>query len=980
MRAKTLSPLLLFLLIFQVLVPVMKTYSLPVQGSAATSDDEWIIDISVTVEVRCKFEIHNGRLWINLGDQLKGLVEVMVGSAQLPSVLRSTERASAGLRTKIPRSAKVARLDLPVALDFETPDSLGGYHYLSISQDAKIDIPPEKRTVDMLFSLDETNCVKKLEWRDPSGRTQPKDEPVSYVPFVVQRMLEVATPSAERVDVLVASSIWSSVQTSVNQYASDLSSAYSVYVYSVTYGTPEQVRSYLQGHLTLGLKGCLLVGDIPYALYYIPPHDVWDTVAFPCDLFYMDLNGVWTDANSDGQYDGHSGDVAPEIWVGRIKPTGMGDQATLTNNYFNKNHAFRTSAMSVPRRALVYVDDDWTEMADGVDSSMGKIYSDTTKIKDPATTTASDYVSRLALGYEWVHLQCHGWPGGHVFKIPGGGSGGTVYSTDYATLDPQVLFYQFFVCSGARFSVDDYLAGVAVFKTSYGLLAIGSTKTGSMLYFEDFYTLVATSKDIGTAFRTWFVTYGETSRDWFYGLTIIGDPTLTPVQGGPYEELAYDDGGAEFGFRSAVGSVAAVKFSVSSEIQLLKLEYYIWGEMNKVMVHVLDASFQSIYSQEVMSSEGWFTVDISMAGIVVRGDFHVGFQWMKDLPPWLGVDTTPPHNRRSYLGWIGAPGPPKENEDYLIRAFAKELPAAEIAFISGSGTSAELYAMRRDGSSLKRLTYNSVPESGPSISGNGQWIAFISGSGTFAELYVMKRDSTSLRRLTYNSVPESSPSIGDDGQWIAFISGSGTSAELYVISRDGISLKRLTYNSVPESGPVISGDGQWIAFISGTGSSAELYVMKPDGTGLKRLTYNSIPESSPSISYDGYWIAFICGDGTSAELYLISRDASTLRRLTYNSVADLYPSISGDGQWISFINNAGSSSELYVIKTDRTGLKRLTYNSVAESSPSISTNGQWIVFIYGSDTSAELYLISRDGMFLKRLTYNSVPESSPSIS
>lgn len=500
------------------------------------------------------------------------------------------------------------------------------------------------------------------------------------VPLIVQSVWQVTTPNPERVDVLVNSSIWTIVQTSVIRYATDLSATYSVYVYSVTYGTPEQVRTFLQGHLTLGLKGCLLVGDIPYATYYIPAHDTfehWDADTFPCDLFYMDLNGVWTDTNGDGAYESHTGDTAPEIWVGRVKPTGMGDQATLINNYFDKNHAFRTGTLSVPKRGLVYVDDEWASGADSVNLYMRKIYANTTEVKDNATTTASDYKSRLGLGYEWVHLRCHGSPQGHQFKIPSGWEN-WVYVSDYVTINPRTLFYMFRVCRGARFNVDNYLAGVSVFKTSYGLLAIGSTKVGGMDYFEDFYTQVATSKDIGTAFRSWFISYGKWQTRWpavdySYGMTVIGDPTLTPNTVTKVE-LLYDDGVAEISFNSAANSVAAVRFSISSEIQLLMLEYWISArgkeKMNKVNVHVLDATFRSVYFREVTPSPGWFVVDISDANVVVSGDFYVGFQWTNDGPPYLGVDRTPPYNRRSYLGSIGSPGMPKENENYMIRVFA----------------------------------------------------------------------------------------------------------------------------------------------------------------------------------------------------------------------------------------------------------------------------------------------------------------------
>lgn len=50
-----------------------------------------------------------------------------------------------------------------------------------------------------------------------------------------------------------------------------------------------------------------------------------------------------------------------------------------------------------------------------------------------------------------------------------------------------------------------------------------------------FYDFLAEGKNVGAAFREWFVKWGEgkvsvssnwIGRKWFYGLTIIGDPTL----------------------------------------------------------------------------------------------------------------------------------------------------------------------------------------------------------------------------------------------------------------------------------------------------------------------------------------------------------------------------------------------------------------------------------------------------------------------
>jgi hypothetical protein len=232
----------------------------------------------------------------------------------------------------------------------------------------------------------------------------------------------------------------------------------------------------------------------------------------------------------------------------------------------------------------------------------------------------------------------------------------------------------------------------------------------------------------------------------------------------------------------------------------------------------------------------------------------------------------------------------------------------------------------------------------------------ISFGGTYLANYGASPVSPTLRQLTFTPVPESSPSISGDGQWVAFISGNGSSAELYVMNRNGTSPSRLTYNSVPESSPSISGDGQWVAFISGSGSSAELWIMKRDSTGLRQLSYNSVPESSPSISGDGQWVAFISGSGSSAELWIMKRDRSSLTRLSYNSVPESSPSISGDGQWVAFISGSGSSAELWVVSSDLTMLRQLTYTAAPESSPSMSANGVWIAYISGNGSSADLWI------------------------
>ena len=146
-------------------------------------------------------------------------------------------------------------------------------------------------------------------------------------------------------------------------------------------------------------------------------------------------------------------------------------------------------------------------------------------------------------------------------------------------------------------------------------------------------------------------------------------------------ELSYDDGSAEFGFVAWPGAIAAVRFSAPFELQVTKLKFHVWGEMQDIRVHILNASQNSVYSLVTTPAPGWFEVDISGANVAVSGDFFVGWQWISEPRngPWLCVDTDPPYNQRSFLGsegnlfHKGSGTPDEQKEDYLIRAVVRAM-------------------------------------------------------------------------------------------------------------------------------------------------------------------------------------------------------------------------------------------------------------------------------------------------------------------
>ncbi len=371
--------------------------------------------------------------------------------------------------------------------------------------------------------------IKKLDWVDPYGR-QPTDyskwseEHVDHIePTKIGNALSRSTEGRQNVvDLVVNSGIYPEIVAELDTFTQDLVNAgYSVQLDTISGMSHTELRAHLAS--IPDLVGAIFVGELPVAWFeYLVEN-------FPHDLYFSDLDGTYIDANSNGIYDDHTGSVEPEIWVGRIYTRNLpwDSEIRLLKNYFNKNHQYRTVGSSLPQRALSFIDDDWNYYTT---CCLDSIYSDVVVIRDVQSTVASNYRSELAEGYEWIHIAAHSSPWGHTFKYGINQYRGTVFNYEIFALEPQALFYNLFACSGTRFVEENIAAGWYLFADPYGLLIVGSTKSGSMYHFEDFYGPIGNQNMcIGEAFKHWFTIWGETDWEWFYGMNILGDPTLKPL-------------------------------------------------------------------------------------------------------------------------------------------------------------------------------------------------------------------------------------------------------------------------------------------------------------------------------------------------------------------------------------------------------------------------------------------------------------------
>ena len=352
-----------------------------------------------------------------------------------------------------------------------------------------------------------------------------------------------------KVLILVDESIYPDLLSELSRFSDDITSAgfvCEIYHKKISYriwDSPQAVKKFIIAHSS-NLAGCILIGNIPIAEYRVKGHmNMYET--FPCDFYYMDLDGKWDVYDEGGWQNGYpytvfcnhtngNGNVKPEIWIGRLSPDSwIGDKTNLLREYFERNHAYRTRKMIRSSRALLYIDDSWYSYANNLKKHLKNVYPSSciTVVKNKETTRAKDYLNRLKDNkYEWVQLHVHSDQWQHQFRYNNDNSYDLLTCRDLKKNYTGALFYDLYACSALDFSVQ-CLGNLYLFGQTSGLTVIGSSKVtnigdeGKRLYDK-----LGEGKCIGEAFKYWYSESGVRFPSVYYGKLILGDPTLAPIK------------------------------------------------------------------------------------------------------------------------------------------------------------------------------------------------------------------------------------------------------------------------------------------------------------------------------------------------------------------------------------------------------------------------------------------------------------------
>ena len=360
---------------------------------------------------------------------------------------------------------------------------------------------------------------------------------------------KISALTGNRIIILVDDSIYESLSSELLVFINDIEKdGYEVDLYhkklsSSEWGSPQKVRSFIKSH-SEKLVGCILVGHIPMPKYRIKGY-MNEFETFPCDYYYMDLDGDW-EIYSDGNwrngfyytiFENHtagSGDIEPEIWVGRLTPDyWVGDEITLLKDYFDRNHNYRTGRTSIIPKALLYIDDFKVSYTYNFKNNILKAYPNSliTVINNEEKTRTNNYMNKLKSGnFEWVELVAHSNNLCHEFIHNNGYSLDTLSVWDLKDNNTKSIFYYLFCCEALDYT-NQCLGNTYIFGVTSGLVVIGTSKiSGDGDCGESIYKKIGEGNNIGKAFKFWFEVKGIKRPELYMGHMIFGDPTLKPIK------------------------------------------------------------------------------------------------------------------------------------------------------------------------------------------------------------------------------------------------------------------------------------------------------------------------------------------------------------------------------------------------------------------------------------------------------------------
>ena len=283
---------------------------------------------------------------------------------------------------------------------------------------------------------------------------------------------------------------------------------------------PTNVKTvFIFGHIT-----------VPYSGNIYPDGHTDHQGAWPCDGYYADMTGTWTDATvnnatasrpendnipGDGKFDASSLPGTLELEIGRVDLYNMtsfvSTETQLMKQYLDKDHNFRHKNINPRRKALV--DDNFNYM--GGEAFAGSGYRNFTSFFPPSDIVAGDYFTDMA---SQSYLWSYGCGPGSM-----GSCGGVGATTDFAQKTTQSVFTMMFGSYFGDWDGQNNFMRAVLASAGWGLTCSWSGRPHSIYHHMALGDHIGYSARLSMINNSLYV-YNYGAR--YVHIALMGDPTL----------------------------------------------------------------------------------------------------------------------------------------------------------------------------------------------------------------------------------------------------------------------------------------------------------------------------------------------------------------------------------------------------------------------------------------------------------------------
>lgn len=261
--------------------------------------------------------------------------------------------------------------------------------------------------------------------------------------------------------------------------------------------------------------------------------------------------------------------------------------------------------------------------------------------------------------------------------------------------------------------------------------------------------------------------------------------------------------------------------------------------------------------------------------------------------------------------------------------------STQIAFVSSTTGTKEIYIADFDGHNPRQFTNTGAITLFPAWSSDGRCLAYTDYRHGRPELFIKHIKEKRGTVVSFDGSSITPAWVPEKFALAASLSHEGNPA-IYLLTGDGKIMRKLTRHWSIDVAPTWSPDGKEFAFVSDRSGSPQIFIKNIENGNVRRLTFEGGYNTSPQWSPLGNYIAYVGLNNGHHDIYLIGIDGNDPIQLTQDAGNNESPTWSPDGTLIAFSSTRQGASRLYVMNANGANQRRLLLLGGEQTNPSWS--------------------------------------------